>query len=281
MQTVSIQGVKHSFHHQAAEQHFGAGTSDYLERESFRQIFDDVLSKEADFGVCAVENSLYGSINEIYDLLLRHGLWVCGEVYLRVGFSLLGLTGSKLEGIKEVYSHPIALAECHVWLDEHLPDVERYENPDTAQSAQDVADWKDGSKAAIAAPSAGKANGLVELASNIENDPHNYTRFLVLRRDRSPLDFANKTSLIIRTNHQPGALHAALGAFAKRDINLSKLQSRPIAGPTWRYRFHVDVEAGLDDNNLQSALDELKELGSEVITLGTYEKSSLPPLTHE
>jgi prephenate dehydratase len=271
MKTVSIQGEPASYHDIATRQFFGDDVQ--LDcQDSFKAVFSTLKDGRADFAVIALENSLYGSINEVYDLLLKYKFWILGEVYLRIEHCLIGLPGSRMNGIKEVHSHPVALAQCEDYLDTKLAHAERFEHHDTAGSVADVKKWNDITKAAIASKAAAELYNLTVLAKNIETNNENYTRFVVLHKNRQDLD-ANKTSLVLQTDNSPGALYRALGAFADRNINLSKLQSRPIIGRAWKYMFYIDVEAGILDANLTEALLQLEDQGCTVVVLGSYEKS--------
>ncbi len=272
---VSIQGHPGSYHDIARRQYFqnGHGLSC---QDDFKDVFKDVKDGEADYAVVAIENSLYGSINQVYDLLLKHRFWVCGEIYLHIQHFLLGTPESALEGIQEVHSHPLALAQCEEYLDNTLSQAVRYEHHDTAASAADIAAWGDIHKAAIASREAGKMHGLTILDSDIETNPQNYTRFIVLRKTPDQDDQSNKSSIIVYTAHEPGALYRALGVFADYEINLSKLESRPIIGKAWHYMFYIDIEAGMQEKHAQKAISTLEDMGNDVITLGSYQSGTMP-----
>lgn len=273
--TVSIQGEVHSFH-DIARHHFFNNSSQMLGRDTFAQVFEDVAGGDALYGIVACENSLYGSINEVYDLLLKHDLWINGEIYLRIEHHLLGTQDASLGALREVHSHPVALAQCEHYLDEQLAHVERFEHHDTAGSAFDVAKWNDSAKAAIASRQAAEAAGLQILASNIETNEQNYTRFLVLQKSgANDTAETDKTSLLLRTSHTAGSLYHALGAFADHGLNLSKLESRPIIGKAWQYMFYVDIESGINSSEMQSALKQLEKDECTVRVLGSYTKGEL------
>lgn len=266
---VAIQGQVASFHDFAARQFFG-GDIEIMGYETFAETCASLAAGQADQAVLAIENSLYGSLNETYDLLLRHKFWVHGEVYLQVHQYLIGLPGAKLADIQEVYSMPVALGQCDEFLDHHLPHAKRIEHHDTTGSVIDIKKWADPTKAAIAGRAAAEYYQLALLAEKIETHKQNYTRFMVLQRDSTAVAGADKTSLILVTDHRPGALVQALGAFAERGINLTKLQSRPIPGEAWHYLFYLDVNAGLQSPALQATLADLKTQNCQVTTLGTY-----------
>ena len=266
---VSIQGQEASFHAIAAKNYFGNGVS-FVPCETFAETFGALKSGKAEAGVVAIENSLFGSINEVYDLLLNSGFWISGEIYLRVKQCLIGLPEADIKHIKEVHSHPVALAQCEEYLDKVLPSAERFEHHDTAGSVESVKNWADPAKAAIASAEAAKLHGMKVLADEIETNKQNYTRFVVIEPKETTNKQADKTSLILGTDHKPGALYNALGAFAKHGINLTKLQSRPIAGQAWHYMFYIDIDIGTKDSEFKEVLEELNSQNCETTVLGSY-----------
>lgn len=267
---IALQGERASFHDIAARQFFGDDIN-ILPCETFTKAIEQLENKKADYAVVAIENSLYGSINEVYDLLLEDHAWIAGEVYLRIAQCLISLPGATIENIKEVHSHPVALAQCEDFLDTKLPKAERFEHHDTAGSVADIKKWNKNDKAAIASRSAAKLHGLEILAEEIETHHENYTRFVVISRQPETVSGANKSSLVLITDHRPGSLYQALGVFAKAGINLSKLQSRPIIGQAWHYMFYVDVEEDANSKLLNNVSQELKLGGCEVTILGSYQ----------
>lgn len=271
---IAIQGQPASFHDVAARQFFGDDIDLICCDLPFSLVFDELVSGRADYALCAIENSLYGTIPEVYDLLLKHHTWIKGEVILHIQQCLVGLPGAKLSDIKEVYSHPVALAQCEVFLDDSLPSAARFTEDDTAGSAQKIRDLGDPTKAAIASEAAASMYGLEVIKRGIQTDNHNYTRFAVLGREPShPVD-ANKLSLVVSTSHKPGALHEVLGVFAERDLNLVLLVSRPIVGQPGRYSFYIDVQSTLDEKGVSGVLEQLEMLGSEITLLGHYRAAS-------
>ena len=273
---IGIQGFEGSFHHQAAQQFF-SGDFDLAPFENFRQVFEALETGMIDRAVVAIENSLYGSINDTYDLLLQHKPWIVGEVYLHVRLDLLGTEDAEMSDITDVYSQAPALGEAKLFLRENLPAVTQHEYPDTAMSARFVAKRADRSMAAIASEMAGEIHGLQTLAEGIEDHKHNYTRFVILTKQHRTTVESDKTSIILHTSHKPGALYRALGAFANQDINLSKLESRPVVDDTaWSHIFYLDFEAALNEAHAQEALNEIADLGDEITVLGTYQSGTMP-----
>lgn len=271
---ISIQGESGSFHDIATRQLFGTDHTQ-LQRATFTEVFSDVQTKQADIAIVAIENSSVGSINEVYDLLLKDGVKIVGELYMRISHNLIGLKGAKLNEIQTVYSHPMALLQCEQFLDTKVSGAEVHERHDTAESVEYVASQGDKKLAAIGSARAAKLHKLEILAPNIETDKHNYTRFIVLSLSDSNNKLANKTSIVITAKNIPGALHKVLGVFANRGINLSKIESRPIIGKGWNYYFYIDFESGLHTRVAQEALKELANYTNTINILGTYQKSKI------
>jgi prephenate dehydratase len=234
----------------------------------FRSIFEDVESRALEFGVVPVENSQAGSINETYDLLARGSARIVGEVIVRVNHALLALPGTRIEEVKRVSSHPQALAQCQEYLAEL--DAEVVPVYDTAGAAKRIAEGALVGEAAIASERAAEVYGLEVLASKIQTDPHNQTRFAAISADAKPLGPTDKTSLVFEVRSIPGALYRCLGPLAARGLNLSKLESRPLGGRPWEYRFYLDVEAGAHEAALREALEEIGEFTVNLQVLGSY-----------
>jgi len=268
---VAIQGELGSFHHMAAVDWYGPDI-EIVACETFKAVFETVKNKQAETAIVAIENSLFGSINEVYDLLLAYKIPITGEVPLRVEQCLIGNAHTSLRTITHVHSHPVALAQCSDFLDDSLPHAERIENHDTASSVALVMASEDNSLAAIASPLAAGLHDATIIKKNIENHDANYTRFLVLDPKAQSLKKPTKASLVIQTNHKAGSLYGALGVFAEAGINLTKLQSRPIVGRIWKYMFYVDIE--LENQDVQQTLDTLNALGCTVTLLGLYQRAN-------
>ena len=273
---VGIQGFEGSFHHQAATEFFNQDI-DIAPFENFRQVFEALETGLIDRAVVAIENSLYGSINDTYDLLTQHKPWIMGEIYLHIRLDLLAIPGATIDDITDIYSQSPALAESKLFLREHLPIATQHEYADTALSARFVARRNQRSIAAIASQAAGKLHGLIPIEESIEDHKHNYTRFVVLSKTQSTMTDEDKTSIVLHANHRPGSLYEAIGAFAENSINLSKIESRPFVDDTsWRYQFYVDFEAGLNNESTKKALETLKRFGDEFTILGSYKGAKLP-----
>lgn len=269
----AIQGIAGSFHHEAATKMLGPDIK-LLPCNTFKQVFDAVKYGQAEQGVVAIENSIHGSITAVYRLLARNNVWVCGETSLQINQYLIAANDISVMAIRTVMSQSPAIAQCELWLESNLPNAHIEETHDTAESVKFVAQNSNEPLAAIASKQAAKIHKGTIIAGPINDDRHNYTRFFLLRNNSQYFSDANKTSIILETNHQPGALYNALGVFARSKINLSKLDSHPIATNKQHYSFYIDFDAGLNDQLDHEVLDVLRKQGCKVTILGTY-KSTL------
>src|SRR6266699_3183223 len=252
---VAFQGERGAFGDEATIAHFGAQTEP-LPYRSFADVFRAVASGEADYGLVPVENSQAGSINEVYDLLRQHDLFVIGEISHPVNHCLLCMPGQQLSDIKRVISHPQALAQCDAYLRElGLEIVATY---DTAGSAKMVREENLQGVAAVAGAGAAEMYQLDILAHGIQTIKDNYTRFIALGREPIPRrEGEAKTMLVMATAHQPGSLHKCLGVLAANNINLLKLESRPSRQRIWEYVFYLDFAGHRDDPPVRRALADL------------------------
>jgi prephenate dehydratase len=265
---VVIQGEKGAFSHQAALQALGEGI-EVLPRPAFEDLFTSVMEGQADRALVPIENSLAGSIHENYDRLRARPLHIVAETQLRIRHCLIGRPGSSLASIRRVASHPVALAQCRDFFAKH-PNIEPLPAYDTAGSVMDLL-RADGpaTQGAIASRLAAELYGGQILMEDLEDDPQNYTRFLILARETVAGAPASKTSLVFTLRNAPGALHRALGVFASRGVDLAKLESRPLRGRPWEYAFYLDV-LGDPAGPVGEALDELRALSGEFRILGSY-----------
>jgi len=237
--------------------------------ESFEQVFEAVQTGKTTFGILPIENSIGGSIHRNYDLLLEHELPIVAEVELPVVHHLLALPGATLAGLKRVYSHPQALAQCERFL-RTLSGVDIIATYDTAGSAKMVADAGSTESAAIASARAGEVFGLTALTSSIQDFDDNVTRFLVIGRRPLKNAVADKTTIVFTVPNEPGSLFKALSVFALRGVDLTKLESRPIPGRPWEYLFYADLAAARDELICARALSHLAEFAPTLRTLGSY-----------
>lgn len=269
---VAFQGEPGAYSEAAAVK-YAPGTA-VLPCPSFEAVFSAVADGRATHGILPMENSIGGSIHRNYDLLVDHVLPIVGEVELRVDHCLLALPGTTLADVKVVYSHPQALAQCEAALTQ-MPGVEVVAVYDTAGAAKMVREGGRPDAAAVASRRAAEVFALDVLRESIQDFADNITRFCVIAPAATdPVD-ANKTSLVFALHSKPGALFKALAGFALRDINLTKLESRPLRGRPWEYAFYVDVEVAAEDPGLQRALADLREFSHWVRILGSYRASKV------
>jgi len=274
MTTVAFQGEHGAYSEEALRQHFGDAAVS-LPQRTFEGIFTAIEQGEADYGVLPVENAVAGSINKAYDLLLTHDLRVSGEIYLPVRHHLMAPPGTRLEDIRRVRSHPQALAQCEDYLAQRGWHPEPWY--DTAGSAKDLAAHPEAGVAAIASRLAAEIYGLQILASDIQDLTWNITRFFVIGHDEAPPAPRAKTSLVFAVPHRPGALYACLGEFARRHINLTKLESRPRRNKPWHYVFYLDFEGHPTEQRVQEALIGLLSRAAFVKLLGAYPAADKQP----
>jgi len=236
---------------------------------TFDDVFEGVERGPVHYGIVPIENSVGGSIHRNYDLLVAHHVPIVGEVELPVVHELLAPPGATIDGLRRVYSHPQALAQCERFLGT-LKGVEIVATYNTAGSAKQVAEEGHADAAAIASARAGELYGLVRLASGIQDYDDNVTRFLVIGRRPLARGVPDKTTIVFSLANEPGALFKALSAFALRGIDLTKLESRPLPGQPWQYLFYADVGAARDDLACGRALAQLAESAPTLRTLGSY-----------
>ena len=272
---VAIQGERGSFSHAAALGVLGQD-AEILPRASFDALFASVVSGDADRGLLPIENSLAGSIHENYDRLEGSTLHIVGEAQLRIRQCLIARPGASLASIRRVASHPVALAQCRRFFADR-PQIEPIPAYDTAGSVQDLLRDGAASHAAIAGALAARLYGGQILLEGIEDDPQNFTRFLVLAREPGPVADANKTSVVFTLKNAPGVLHRALGTFATRGVDLSKIESRPLRGRPWEYAFYIDV-LGSPAGAAGEALDELAGMAEHFRILGSYPEGLRVPV---
>jgi prephenate dehydratase len=248
------------------------GSADVIGYASFEAVFAAVQSGEATHGILPIENSIGGSIHRNIDLLGEHHLPIVGEVELLVDHCLLALPGARRETLRRIYSHPQGLAQCEQFL-RTLAGVEIVATYDTAGSAKLIRDGALIDTAAIASARAGQVFGLDVLASGIQDYAANITRFVIIARNDDASLTPDKTTIVFALSNEPGALFKALSVFALRDIDLTKLESRPVRGRPWEYMFYVDLNVARQDMRCARALVHLAEFARWVRTLGSYPRA--------
>lgn len=277
MPTVAFQGELGAFSEEAVHRFFGEGVTP-VPRRGFAEVGQAVASREVDFGLLPIENSLAGSVVGSYDVLSGGDLEVVGEVVTPIHHCLLGIPGARLDEVAQVLSHPVALAQCQRFLQSH-PSMEAVVFYDTAGAAREVAKGERREQAAIAGRGAAARYGLELLAEDIEDRHDNQTRFLVVSRPGEHAVDARrggsmKTALLVETKNSPGALVRVLVPFSERDINLSKIESRPGTEP-WSYRFFIEVEADAGSAGTSAAIEEAQPHAARLQVLGSYPKATL------
>ncbi|MBI4349742.1 MAG: prephenate dehydratase [Elusimicrobia bacterium] len=266
---VAFQGVKGAYSEEAALQHFGADCEPVGYAFS-EQVFENVAAGVAQYGILPVENSIAGAVAANLDLLLKEDVFIVAERYLPIRHCLLARPKTALEDVKQVYSHPVALAQCRDFITRHL--IKAVPEYDTAGSAKLIAERHVAGEAAIASKGCAAAYGLAVLAENIQTAKDNITRFVIFVRGGEPPagQTMEKTSLVFGAKHRPGALLDCLRRFADHGINLTRLESRPVPENPFEYVFFVDFLGGLKESGVRAAIDELAHDAHRVKVLGSY-----------
>lgn len=267
---VAFQGERGAYSEEALVKFFGEVP--VLPCHTLADVFSKVESGEAFSALVPIENSYAGSINESYDLLLSHGLSIFGEEILFVNHCLVVPEGRDLGGIRRVYSHPQALAQCERFIKEIA--AEPVAAHDTAGSARTLAETCEEGAAAIASRRAAAIYGLTVLREGIQDNPGNSTRFYAVGRGPESRGDTNKTVLVMMTSHTPGALFWCLGTFAYRGINIQKLESRPSRDKPWEYVFYLDIDGHMQDVEVRQAMEELRTKTTMLRVLGSFPSGS-------
>lgn len=273
MTRVAFQGIAGAYSEQAIRQYFGPEVES-VPCGALADLFALVENGDVDHAMLPVENAVAGSVTRAYELLMEHDLRVYAEVILHVQHMLLALPGSTLDSLERVRSQPRALAQCQRYLNRH--GLKGEPSFDTAGGARDLADNPEPGVAAIASELAAELYGLEILDRDIQDFAFNYTRFFVLARDAPARAQRNKTSLVFTTPHHPGALYECLGEFAKRHINLAKIESRPRLNRPWQYFFYLDFEGHCQDPECEAAIMGLLRRSLFVKLLGSYPAATTP-----
>jgi chorismate mutase/prephenate dehydratase len=268
---VAFQGERGAYSEGAVYTFFG-DEADVKPCRDLTEVFNSVDKQEAQFGVVPVENSLEGSVNQTYDLFLTHNLKVSGEIIIRISHCLIANPSTSLEAVKTVYSHPQALAQCRRFLERLGRDL--IPTYDTAGSVKMLKEKGLKDAAAVASEKAAEIYEMKILAREIEDNPTNYTRFFVLSKNDAAMTGRDKTSIIFAAAHTPGSLYHALGEFAKRNINLTKIESRPTKQKAWEYNFYLDFEGHRSEKRCVEALEALGKSGAFLKILGSYPKAA-------
>jgi prephenate dehydratase len=266
---VAFQGERGAFSEEAAVKLLGSEVA-LVPFPTFEAAFGAIAEGKADYILAPIENSLAGPVHRSFDLLVESPLTIVGEVIIPIVHNLIGPPGGRFEEVAIVESHPVALAQCERFFSAR-PLLKRIATDDTAGSVREIVQAGDRKRAAIASKRAAEIYDGQILREHLEDDPENYTRFLLLAppTEKSPAG-ADKLSLVFRLEHLPGALFQALEPFARRKINLMKIESRPVRGLPWQYRFYLDLQTSAQAPETVAALGELEKLAVDVRILGSY-----------
>jgi prephenate dehydratase len=271
--TVAFQGERGSFSEEAAYKLLGRRIR-LKACESFSTMFESLTSGRARYCLAPIENTLAGSVYENYDHLLASDVYIVAEVSLRIVHNLIAFPGTTLKNLRQVYSHPVALAQCREFFKRH-PKLEKMPFYDTAGSVKMLAEQRLPGAAAIASGIAADVYKARTLAKHLEDHPENYTRFLLISKTAKIGPTANKVSIVFSTRNVPGALFKCLSVFALRDIDLTKMESRPLRGRPWEYLFCVDFTGNVKEERCRKALDHLGEVTTFLRVLGCYESARI------
>jgi chorismate mutase/prephenate dehydratase len=270
-ENVAFLGPRGTFCEQAARTYFSDSSAKFSEYPTIADVFRTVSVREADYGVIPVENSTEGSVNIALDLLLSSDLKACGEIEQRIRHNLIVRAGTRWQNIRTVVSHPQALAQCRKFLEENLPRAVLREASSTASAVMTAKRFRN--TAAIGTELAAEEYDMEIAAHGIEDNTKNFTRFLVLSRSDGKPTGDDKTSIIFSVKHFPGALYDALEVFAKRELNLTKIESRPTRRVPWEYMFYCDFEGHRDEEKCQAALKDLEPKCTFLKVLGSYPRA--------
>lgn len=267
---IGYQGVKGSFSEEAMIEFFGEN-QEAVSYEKFEDVFIGLANKQIDYGILPFENSCTGAITAVYDLLSKYGFYIVGEECIKIKQNLVGIKGTKIEDIEEVYSHPQGFEQSKVFLKEH-DNFKLVYYYNTAISAKHVSNLKDRSKAAIASSRAAKIYGLEVIEKEINDNESNNTKFVIISKSLELSKDCNKMTVTFSLDNKAGTLYNLLGHFAKNQINMVKVESRPSKSNLWEYVLYVDLEGNIKDENVKDAINTIKKECKYFKLLGCYKK---------
>ena len=267
--SVAFLGPRATFTHLACLKHFGESAV-YVPQINVSEVFDAVERGVADFGVVPIENSSEGIVSNTLDMFVDHNLLISGEILVEVAHDLLSVTGD-LEHVRKVYSHPHAIAQCRGWLERNLRSVPVFDVESTGRAAELAVD--DPSAAAIAGEAAAKIYGLKSIRKRIQDNTNNFTRFIIIGKIAPNRTGNDKTSILFAARDEVGALHLMLEPFAKNQVNLTKIESRPVKTKAWEYLFFLDMEGHISAEPVSRAVDELRTRAQYLKILGSYPRA--------
>lgn len=265
---IVFQGIEGAYSQLALNEYFGENADSY-HVDTWRDAMEALKNGEADYAVFPIENSSAGIVSENYDLMVEYDNYIVGEQIIRIDHALLGLPEAKMEDITDIYSHPQALMQCSKYLESHR-NWEKHSLKNTAMSAQKIKEDGKINKAAIASTLTADIYGLQVLDHAIQNNQNNYTKFIIVTNRKIFEKHANKISISFEIPHESGSLYHKLSHFIYNGINMNKIESRPVQGKAWEYRFFVDIDGNLKDAAVQNALRGLAEETIRLKVLGNY-----------
>lgn len=269
---ICFQGVPGAFSESALMEYFG-DDADRIHVDEFEDVFKALKEDRCDYGILPIENSSTGGVSEVCDLLRKYGLYIVGETSIKIDQNLLGLKDAKLTDIREVYSHSQGLEQSSEFLksNKNLTPMP-YRN--TAESAKLVSELKDKTKAAIASKRAADIYDLKVLSENINYNTNNHTRFIVIGKNLEVNEDSNKISIVFSAPHSPGALYSALSHFAENNLNMQRIESRPIRDKSWEYFFYIDFEGNINDDRIKYVIKKIQENSMYFKLIGNYKKTT-------
>ena len=265
---VVFPGTEGAYSEAAMKRYFGENCNSFYVR-TFREAMEAIEDGAADFAVLPIENSTAGAVDEMYDLLVEFENYIVGETVIPIRHTLSGLPGASLKDVKTVYSKGVALMQATHFLDAHSS-WQRINVANTAIAAKKVVEDQDPSQAAVCSAYAAKVHGLQVLVDNINDNEHNSTRFIVVTNQKIFLKHASKISICLEVSHESGSLYRVLSHFIYNDLNMTKIESRPIEGRDWEYRFFIDFEGNMADGAVKNAIRGLREECRNLRILGNY-----------
>ncbi len=264
---VACQGVKGAYSQLACNKIFENPQILYF--KNFDAVFSAIEQGLCEYGILPIENSLHGSVNQVYDLMKNHNFYITKGIKLKINHVLLGKGNISLKEISDIYSHEQALGQCSAFLKEH-PEIKVHVCENTAVAAKRVAESESHTVASISSPECAEVYGLNKICDHIANADNNYTRFICISKDAQIYQDADKISLMLHTEHKPGALYALISRFATLNLNITKLESRPIAGRDFEYLFYFDIEGSVFSPEVLSLISELCQDNQTSVFLGSY-----------
>ena len=268
-QNVCFQGTSGSYSEEALYEYFGPGVVAYPVKE-FEDVFIKLKDQNIHYGILPIENSSTGAISESYDLLRKYGLYIVGNMTLKINHNLMAIEGANIEDIKTVYSHPQAFKQCSEFLKGKNLELILYHN--TAVSAEYVRKKGSRTMAAIGSKRAATVNGLRIIKENINNDDNNYTRFIIIGKQIEKNEINDAISIVFSSPNKVGLLYDSLEIFKRNDLNMIRIESRPIVGKPWEYFFYIDFEGDINNIHVKKAINYIQDNSSYFKFLGTYKK---------